>query len=39
MTSLTPGAAPEPVTLDGRYCRLEPLTALHAPALYAAVAG
>lgn len=39
MTSLTAGAHPEPVMLDGLYCRLEPLTAEHAPALHAAVSG
>lgn len=30
---------PQRVVLDGRYCRLEPLTVAHAPALYAATAG
>jgi RimJ/RimL family protein N-acetyltransferase len=39
MSELMPGPAPEPVTLSGRYCRLEPLTAAHAPALYDAVSG
>jgi RimJ/RimL family protein N-acetyltransferase len=32
-------ALPRRVVLDGRYCRLEPLTVAHAPALYAATAG
>ena len=39
MTELTPGPAPQPVSLDGHYCRLEPLTRAHAPALYAAIEG
>ncbi len=39
MTDLTPGPAPAPVTLEGRYCRLEPLAAHHAETLYAAIAG
>lgn len=39
MTDLTAGPAPAPVTLEGRYCRLEPLAAHHAEALYAAVNG
>lgn len=39
MSALTAGPAPERVSLDGRYCRLEPLTEAHADALYAAIAG
>jgi RimJ/RimL family protein N-acetyltransferase len=39
MTDLTAGPAPEPVTLDGHYCRIEPLSRKHAPALYDAVSG
>ncbi len=39
MMVLAPGPVPAPITLDGRYGRLEPLTGAHAPALYAAVAG
>lgn len=39
MTLLVPGSAPEPVTLEGRYCRLEPLGEGHAPALWAAICG
>lgn len=39
MTELTPGLAPEPVTLHGRYCRLEPLSPDHASSLFASVDG
>lgn len=39
MSGLTPGPVPEAITLEGRYCRLEPLTGTHAPALYHAVSG
>ena len=31
--------SPQRITLAGRYCRLEPLTVAHAPALHAATAG
>ncbi len=39
MKALQPGPAPQTVTLEGRYCRLEPLAERHAEALYAAVEG
>lgn len=39
MTALTPGHYPQPVVLEGRYCRLEPLAPDHATGLFAAVSG
>lgn len=39
MSDLTPGNSPERVTLQGQYCRLEPLQPAHTPALYAATSG
>jgi RimJ/RimL family protein N-acetyltransferase len=39
MQQLTPGAAPQPCVLTGQYCRLEPLTAAHAPDLFEAISG
>ena len=39
MMELAAGPAPEPVTLEGRYCRLEPLAERHAEALYEAISG
>ncbi|MBU1176218.1 MAG: GNAT family N-acetyltransferase [Alphaproteobacteria bacterium] len=39
MSVLEPGAPPQKVTLDGRYCRLEPLEERHADALWAAISG
>ncbi len=39
MTALEPGPAPQKLTLEGRYCRLEPLTEHHAKDLYAAIDG
>jgi RimJ/RimL family protein N-acetyltransferase len=39
MAALTAGPAPGRVTLEGRYCRLEPLTDAHADALWEAISG
>jgi RimJ/RimL family protein N-acetyltransferase len=39
MTALRPAASPSRVTLQGCYCRLEPIAPAHAKALYAATAG
>ena len=39
MIELTAGPVPEPVTLEGRYCRLEPLAAHHADDLWKAISG
>ena len=39
MAVLEPGPAPQKLTLEGRYCRLEPLAEHHAADLYAAIEG
>ena len=39
MTALTAGPAPQPVVLEGHYCRLEPFAPRHADALWAAISG
>ena len=39
MKQPTAGEIPNCVTLDGRYCRLEPLEINHAPSLFAAISG
>lgn len=39
MNALRPALAPEPVTLEGRYCRLEPLARSHAVELFSAIEG
>lgn len=39
MNELKPATTPFPVTLKGRFCRLEPLNAAHAPDLFEAISG
>jgi len=36
---LKPAQPPQPVTLEGRYCRLEPMADSHAADMYAAISG
>lgn len=39
MTSPKPARPPQPVTLEGRYCRVEPLTVAHSADHFAAISG
>lgn len=39
MSDFTQGSPPERLTLNGQYCRLEPITPSHAPALFSAISG
>lgn len=39
MSQLTPGQPPERLTLEGQYCRLEPINPSHASALFTAISG
>lgn len=39
MSAPQPAIAPQPVRLDGRYCRLEPLDRSHVPDLWQAISG